>query len=53
MLVTNKEDLSAALSGGYAVGAFNPRKILGSAKEYMKKVVKEKMRLFGSVQKAV
>lgn len=31
---------------------FDPRKILGSAKEAMKKVVKSKMRLFGSSGKA-
>jgi fructose-bisphosphate aldolase class II len=31
---------------------FDPRKILGPAKENMKKVVQEKMRLFGSSGKA-
>lgn len=31
---------------------FDPRKILGSAKEAMKKVVKSMMRLFGSSGKA-
>ena len=32
---------------------YDPRKILGPAKDNMKKVVKEKMRLFGSSGKAV
>ena len=100
MLVTNKEVLSVASAGGYAVGAFKinnmeilqaivetaaeekspiivsvspsavqyagleylvamvkaaraPRKVLGPAKQNMKKVVQEKMRLFGSSGTAV
>ena len=53
MLVTNREVLYAALSRGYAFGAFNSRKILDPAKENMKKVLKEKMDLFGACQKVV
>jgi fructose-bisphosphate aldolase class II len=32
---------------------YDPRKILGPAKENMKRVVREKMQLFGSAGKAV
>jgi len=51
-LVSMIELLEKAQNEHYAVGAFDPRKMLGPAREAATAIIREKIRVFGSNGKA-